>query len=103
MLFRSVYSVVAANVNGAVTGKVMTLLVDHRIAVPPWNPGSLNWSLAVSTELGRAYWLESRDSLEADQWRFVFGLTNVQGWNNFIDTNAAAPRRFYRIGSAPWP
>jgi hypothetical protein len=82
---------------------VMTLLVTYQIANPVWTPASSNFSLGLQTELGRAYWLEARDNFEMDVWRIITGLTNCEGLNSLIDTNASGGRRFYRVGSAPWP
>ena len=68
-----------------------------------WSMSGSNFSAQLPTEAGRAYWLESRDSLSTGAWRVVCGLTNVAGFNLLTDTNAASIQRFYRIGSAPLP
>ena len=68
-----------------------------------WSMSGSNFSAQVTTEAGRAYWLESRDSLSMGAWQVVCGLTNVAGFNRLTDTNAASVQRFYRLGSAPLP
>ena len=99
-----IYSVVVSNRNGSATGIVMTLRVTYQIANPVWTRANSKFSLYVQTEFGRASWLEARDNLETGAWRVIGGLTNNwDGWSTLVDTNASGPRRFYRIGSAPWP
>ncbi|MEI7728931.1 MAG: carboxypeptidase regulatory-like domain-containing protein [Verrucomicrobiota bacterium] len=98
-----VYSLVVSNRNGSVTGTVLTLIVTYQIANLGWTPANSNFSLSLPTELGRAYWLEARDGLVGGLWQVIAGLTNREGLNCLMDTNALGTRRFYRIGSSLWP
>ena len=98
-----IYSVAVSNRNGSVTGTVMMLRVTYQIEPPIWLPVNSTVSLGLVTESGRVYWLEGRDDFESDTWHFITGLTNCAGWQIFTDTNASGSKRFYRIGTCPWP
>ena len=78
-----------------------------KLSAPPDEPGvpvvfdagfrDGSFEMGFTTEAGRSYVVEYTDSLEGDEWQT---LETVEGDGNnaaIVDTEPAAPRRFYRV------
>lgn len=78
-----------------------------RISLPIWLTNAVltsnsHFSVEFQAEPGHVYWLETCINL-AENWQTISSPTNCVGWTTLFDTYAGGERRFYRVGSAPFP
>ncbi len=98
------YTLIVSNKNGlSAIGTAAVVTVEYLVENPAVTVDGTTFQTTVTAEMGRAYWLEARDSLTAGSWTFVLGVTNVTGPQVLQDAAAAGPYKFYRIGSARVP
>ena len=99
-----IYTLIVSNLNGvSPIGTAAVVAVQYLVEKPTVAVVGEKFQMSVSAEPGRAYWLESRDSLTMTNWVFIRGVTNVTGPQSLQDQAAKGPHRFYRIGSALVP
>ncbi len=98
------YTLIVSNQNGvSAIGTAAVVTVQYIVESPAITVDGTTFQTTVTAELGRAYWLEARDSLTSGSWTFVLGVTNVTGPQVLQDAAATGGFKFYRIGSAPAP
>ena len=54
-------------------------------------------SISFSSESGRTYYLEYKNSLDAPAWIPLTATNGTGGLRTLIDTTATVPARFYRL------
>jgi autotransporter-associated beta strand protein len=97
------YSVVVTNVNGSVTSLVSLLAVQYTVTSPLLSANGTNFSLQITVEPNRSYWLEYTTNLSPPGWIIVAGVTNTNGVQVLLDAGATNPSRLYRVGSQSTP
>jgi hypothetical protein len=93
------YNAVLLNPYGSTTSSVAQLTVLVAPSVIDINfssPSSV--SLSINTAVGLNYFLEAKTNLDDNVWTTLTpGLIGTGGVLDLMDTNATAPRRFYRV------